>query len=158
MSKEEAWGLREDRRGNLLPIEGDQLKITEEERRIAEELGGPLRLNFGLDDEDRRLLFQDLPKITEEDRFEVNFAMSLETPKGQPPPSRDQIAEKKRSDAALNEKHIIHIQEMDSTMKMQRILDLRNASGKGIDVENKRRIVRHFGNGVDTGSVETQSE
>ena len=46
-----------------------------------------------------------------------------------------------------------------------RVLDLRNASGKGIQVENIKRIIDHFGrkeemakrnNGVDTGSPEVQ--
>ncbi len=36
-------------------------------------------------------------------------------------------------------------EERASTHTLARVLDLRNASGKGIQVENIRRIINHFG-------------
>ena len=64
---------------------------------------------------------------------------------------------------AMAEEHAMLEQEQQqSAATLARILDLRNASGKGIQVENTRRIIEHFGHrsdgrGPDTGSPEVQA-
>lgn len=145
LSKDEVWGVREDRRGNLVTIEEDDdvAKDKEDSTRV-----GPKLMNFGLNsEEDRRLLFSDLPLIMQEDVLKHIQDPSMA--------SQDILSE---------------IQQMEEQGKIRidilsRVMDLKNASGKGIQVENTRRIIDHFGRGTgsdqqgpDTGSVEVQGE
>jgi small subunit ribosomal protein S15 len=53
--------------------------------------------------------------------------------------------------------------EEDKVEQMQRMLDLRNASKRGIEVVNRQRVIEEFGGvregkGVNTGSSEVQGE
>lgn len=150
ISNQDVWGLREDSRGNLQPVESELTKGTEEERAVAASEGGPLRLNFNLSDEDRKLLFQDLPDVNTKDRLTVSMAFS---DAGSGTNAGSMIA-----DEINQQLEGIERQEGHSVDKLSRMLDLRNASSKGIDVYNKRRIVEQFGQGVHTGTVETQGE
>lgn len=150
LSKDEVWGVKVDRRGNLLPVDTPRAQGTQAELEVAEKLGGPTRLNFGLTTEDRTLLFKDLPEVTAEDRI-VHSSMvfnqggGLNQSMGVSQSSADEMA-------------MIERQEGVSSDRLARILDLRNASGKGIDVENKKRILQHFGTHErDVGSVEAQA-
>lgn len=156
LSKDAVWGVREDRRGNLVKVEEEVAQernvdaLSEEENQI-----GPKRLNFGLDSkEDRQLLFGNLPAVIIEDQ---QRRIEGELP------------------GANQEKLLIFSQNMQDNEEIEqghtellgRLLDLRNANGKGIQVENIRRITNHFGKrsalkdgkeqGLDTGSPEVQA-
>lgn len=148
LSKEEVWGLAEDRRGQLVPVEPLPRPDDAQVDAQAAEFGGPRRLNFGLGEEERRTLFQSLPRVMTEDR--VLDAASVHA-------GRDQGADILVAEHAQSEE-----EQQQSAAALARILDLRNASGKGIQVENTRRIVQHFGarendQGPDTGSPEVQA-
>lgn len=148
LSKEEVWGLKTDHRGNLLKVDSPGAQGTKAEVADAKEFGGPTRLNYGLTREDRALLFKDLREVTVEDRI-----IHTTLPKG----GMDQMSG--MSNESAKEGSMIEEQEQTSSERLGRILDLRNASGKGIDVENKRRIIAHFGaHENDVGSVEAQGE
>ncbi|CAO1622103.1 unnamed protein product [Sympodiomycopsis kandeliae] len=150
LSKDEVWGLEIDRRGNLLTIDTERAKGTELERLESQEFGGPLRLNYGFTAQDRNLLFKDLPEVTTEDRI-----VHSETVFGQGAGLNQTSGV---TEASAQEVSMIEEQEQISADRLSRILDLKNASGKGIDVENKRRILEHFGkNEKDVGSVEAQA-
>lgn len=138
LTKDQVWGVHEDRRGNLVEVEQESDAATQHSL-------GPKRMNFGLNsDEDRKLLFASLPATMIEDR-----ARSVST-------------------SHVSEDHLESLQEAEDVEQLNaetlsRVLDLRNASGKGIQVENTRRIIDHFGTragdkdrGTDTGSVEVQ--
>ncbi len=99
---------------------------------------GPALLNFGLGNGDRKLLFQDLPEVIVEDRL-LDSSPDVVDIRG--------LEEDK--DAFVQE-------EQNSSETLARILDLRNASGKGIQVENIRRIVLAFGSEKGPGSSEAQ--
>ena len=105
---------------------------------------GPAQLNFGLSEKDRELLFQDLPDIMVEDRL-------LDSPEASRSNPNDLQAISKDMEAYIAE-------EQQNVETLSRILDLRNASGKGIQVENTRRVIDAFGGGRDTGSSEVQGE
>ncbi|EPQ28512.1 uncharacterized protein PFL1_03815 [Pseudozyma flocculosa PF-1] len=161
LDKEEVWGVKEDRRGNLVSTKAKPKTLESAydraERLEAEAFGGPRRLNFGLDASDRQLLFQSLPTIMVKDRIldSANLGVIM---KGTPNPA---------DVGAFEDEYTRVIQEEQSASTiLSRVLDLRNASGKGIQVENIRRIVNHFGQrekmeqlgkGVDTGSAEVQA-
>jgi small subunit ribosomal protein S15 len=156
LTKDAVWGVREDRRGNLIPI----IDETEEannhpghaERQSLPHLG-PKRLNFGLESqEDRALLFGDLPAVIIEDKIRASSMLtSLST---------DDISSLNHSLEADEET------ERVQSDQLSRILDLRNANGRAIRVENIRRIIEHFGlkrreDGSvfhDSGSPEIQGE
>ncbi|MCO5555696.1 hypothetical protein L7F22_009241 [Adiantum nelumboides] len=147
LSKDAVWGVREDRRGNLVKVEEEVAQernvdaLSEEENQI-----GPKRLNF--------LLFGNLPAVIIEDQ---QRRIEGELP------------------GANQEKLLIFSQNMQDNEEIEqghtellgRLLDLRNANGKGIQVENIRRITNHFGKrsalkdgkeqGLDTGSPEVQA-
>mgnify|MGYP002713855495 CR=1 FL=1 len=148
LSKEEVWGLAEDRRGQLVPVEPTARPDDAQVDAEASTYGGPRRLNFGLGVNDRRTLFKSLPRVMTEDR--VLDAASVHV-------GRDQGAEVLAAEHEQSE-----AEQQQSADALARILDLRNASGKGIQVENTRRIVQHFGarpdgQGLDTGSPEVQA-
>ncbi len=112
-------------------------------------MGGPLRLNFGLEGRDRQLLFQDLPQVMVKDRIldSWNLGTLIRGTANQ-------------ADVSAFESEYAKVQSEESANKeaLARILDLRNASGKGIQVENIRRIIAHFGGPTnDTGSPEVQA-
>ncbi|CAO1614590.1 unnamed protein product [Parajaminaea phylloscopi] len=153
LRKEEVWGITEDRRGALIPVESPAAKGTPEElQAVQSQGGGPLRLNFGLDGSDRELLFKDLPDVMAKDRILDTLADAGGSSAAFYRPAQDDP----ESHQIEHDFEAIQKQEGQSSGVLQRILDLRNASGKGIDVENKRRIVEKFGDGKNTGSVETQ--
>lgn len=155
LDKDVVWGVKEDRRGNLVPILEDPNvpeaveAARKEERSQAEKEGGPLRLNFGLTLTDRKTLFGHLPTIVAEDNVLNAHAVQLA-----------------RGDAGALRAAEEDLEKMEQAEKLKtdtlsRILDLRNASARGIQVENVRRIINHFGNRGprlprDTGSVEVQ--
>lgn len=155
LEKEEVWGVKEDRRGNLVPVERKPRTTILEDADSAEDaarLGGPEHLNFGLTREDRELLFSHLPTVNAEDRIlDSPHTSSIHAP---------------QLSAMDEEFRELEHEEKQSAEMLSRILDLRNASGKGIQVENIRRIIQHFGKregadaakGVDTGSPEVQGE
>ncbi|PWZ01193.1 hypothetical protein BCV70DRAFT_205773 [Testicularia cyperi] len=165
LDKQTVWGVQEDRRGNLVPIasesesassssssggpagtaanEFDQKSFAD-----AEQLGGPRRLNFGLDSKDRELLFQDLPNVMVKDRILDSWNLGVVI-RGNPT--------KADIDAFESEYSKVQAEEFGNKDSLSRILDLKNASGKGIQVENLRRIISHFGNNSDTGSPEVQA-
>lgn len=143
LQKDAVWGVKEDRRGNLIPVESTH---ADEAERIAEarEFGGPTRLNFGLGVQDRKLLFRDLPAVQLADTVMHDYLRRPDL------------------DAAAADASAIEAREAASAETLKRILDLRNASGRGIQAENIRRIIGHFGKRVgappDTGSPEVQGE
>ena len=145
LSKTEVWGLVEDRRGRLQTVSPLPREEDAEVDTVVEEFGGPRRLNFGLDTRDRRTLFQSLPRVMTTDR-----AMDL----------TDSV--QGGSDAFAVDLKQLEEEQAQSAETLSRILDLRNASGRGIQVENTRRIIAHFGRstesgGADTGSPEVQA-
>jgi small subunit ribosomal protein S15 len=145
LQKDAVWGVKEDRRGNLVAVpstHADDAAAAE----VAQRLGGPLRLNFGLGAKDRELLFRDLPAVQVEDSIFHDYFRSA---------APDMAA-------AAAQVPALEAREEASAETLKRILDLRNASGRGIQAENIRRIVGHFGKRVgappDTGSPEVQGE
>lgn len=143
LSKTEVWGLMEDRRGRLQTVE--PTPRAEEDAQIASDVatyGGPRRLNFGLDTSDRRTLFQSLPRVMATDRAQDLTYSSLAH---------------EGSDAMAQDLAQLESEQAQSAETLGRILDLRNASGKGIQVENTRRIIAHFGRPTDSGSPDTGS-
>lgn len=154
LKKEEVWGVTEDRRGNLVSVETEASAGSAEERRAVEEQGGgPLRLNFGLEESDRQLLFKDLPDVMVKDRILDSLANNGANASAFYRAAQEDPAARQIED----EYEALQRQEGRSADFLARILDLRNASAKGIDVENKRRIVAHFGGETkSSGTVETQ--
>lgn len=154
LDKQTVWVVHEDRRGNLVPISADQQAASAKNTfdavaaKQAASMGGPLRLNFGLDGSDRQLLFQDLPQVMVKDRIldSWNLGTLIRGTANQ-------------ADVAAFESEYAKVQSEECASKesLARILDLRNASGKGIQVENIRRILAHFGGENDTGSPEVQA-
>lgn len=148
LSKEEVWGFSEDRRGRLVPVEPTARPDDSAVDAEVAKFGGPRRLNFGLNVSDRRTLFQSLPRVMTEDRMLDSASLESAADQGT---------------GAMAEEHAMLEQEQQqSAATLARILDLRNASGKGIQVENTRRIIEHFGHrsdgrGPDTGSPEVQA-
>jgi small subunit ribosomal protein S15 len=148
LTKDAIWGVREDRRGNLVKIENDTSSAASETEDNVESRLGPERMNFGLDSpEIRQMLFQDLPSISQEDVMKYQ----------QDPSMADQNLIDKIEESQWKGEKGVDV--------LSRVLDLKNASGKGIQVENTRRIINHFGGrepgderGPDTGSVEVQGE
>lgn len=147
LSKDEVWGFTQDRRGQLVSVDPvprpDDAAVDAE----AEQYGGPRRLNFGLDADARRTLFRSLPRVMVEDRILDSPAM--------------QTMHEQGTDALAQEYAQHEAEQQRSADTLARILDLRNASGKAIQVENTRRIIQHFGarddgRGLDTGSPEVQ--
>ncbi|WFD29676.1 hypothetical protein MSPP1_000686 [Malassezia sp. CBS 17886] len=146
--KDEVWGVSEDRRGRLVPVEAavhpDDAAVDAE----AAAFGGPRRLNFGLDADERRTLFRSLPRVMVEDRMLDSASLASAADDG--------------TSALVAEQQQLEEEQAESADTLARILDLRNASGKGIQVENTRRIIAHFGarsdgRGSDTGSPEVQA-
>ncbi|UZJ51142.1 hypothetical protein CBS101457_000462 [Exobasidium rhododendri] len=146
LTKDEVWGVREDRRGNLLNVE------EKEEKSLGDaSFPGPKRVNFGLDtEEDRRLLFSDLPSVKLEDRLRNAMDPTM-------------ASEEELASLSDDMQHVVDQESLHADI-LSRVLDLKNASGKGIQVENTRRIVDRFGarlegdeRGPDTGSVECQA-
>lgn len=140
LSKEEVWGVQEDRRGQLQPVAPTPRDEDAKLEEVMEKYGGPRRLNFGMDETDRRTLFQSLPRVMTTDR----------------------ALDSAGSDAMVDDLQQLEAEQAQSAETLSRILDLRNASGRGIQVENTRRIIEHFGRptshgGPDTGSPEVQA-
>lgn len=161
LSKSDAWGLTEDRRGNLTPSTTAGALGTPEEQQRQLSLGGPLRLNFGMGDDEREVLFKDLPDVVAKDRV-LDTLADAEAGSGPRSGSAKYRAGEEEMDSlplaeqVQREFEALQQQEAQSASVLSRVLDLRNASAKGIDLENKRRIISHFGGGTNTGSVETQ--
>lgn len=155
LNKETVWGVKEDRRGNLVSLSSDETASTTTNNAFdstsakeAEQLGGPTRLNFGLDGKDRQLLFQDLPQVMVKDRILDSWNLGTLI-RG--------TANQADISAFESEYSKVQSEEQANKDSLSRILDLRNASGKGIQVENIRRIISHFGADSDTGSPEVQA-
>ena len=155
LNKESVWGVKEDRRGNLVSISNEEEVAAAKNvfdaaaARDARKLGGPVRLNFGLDAQDRQLLFQDLPQVMVKDRILDSWNLGTLV-----------RGTANQADVAAFESEYAKVQAEEASNKegLARILDLRNASGKGIQVENIRRIIQHFGGPKrDTGSPEVQA-
>ncbi|ETS64594.1 hypothetical protein PaG_01063 [Moesziomyces aphidis] len=153
LDKNAVWGVKEDRRGNLVPLSAAELSTTNPvdvaAAKDAKEYGGPARLNFGLDAKDRQLLFDDLPHVMVKDRILDSWNL------GTLVRGTANAADVAAFDAEYEK---VQQEERASTHTLARVLDLRNASGKGIQVENIRRIINHFGGPQqDTGSPEVQA-
>ncbi|SPO28827.1 related to MRPS28 - mitochondrial ribosomal protein, small subunit [Ustilago trichophora] len=155
LDKETVWGVKEDRRGNLVSISAEEQAAGRKnvfDRASAKDaatLGGPVRLNFGLDSKDRQLLFQDLPQVMVKDRILDSWNLGALV-RG--------TANKADVSAFESEYSKVQAEEQTNKESLGRILDLRNASGKGIQVENIRRIISYFGGEKrDTGSPEVQA-
>ncbi|GAC98204.1 likely mitochondrial ribosomal protein [Pseudozyma hubeiensis SY62] len=154
LNKQIVWGVKEDRRGNLVPISSEEQSASTRNvfdsvaAKDAAAAGGPLRLNFGLDGSDRQLLFQDLPQVMVKDRILDSWNLGTLV-----------RGTANQADVSAFESEYAKVQSEEDTNKhsLARILDLRNASGKGIQVENIRRIIAHFGDQKDTGSPEVQA-
>lgn len=99
----------------------------------------PKHFNFGLEKDDAHKLAEVLPLVAAQRAVldgPHEFSAALE----------------KRALAA-------EVAEREKRDKLMRIVDLRNASSKGIEVENTRRIVNAFGRAEgDTGSPEVQGQ
>lgn len=161
LTKEQVWGLKLDRRGSLISVptisncpEGEDAKLEA----LSQEFGGPLRLNFGLDSSpsNRELLFKDLGETMTEDSILDSQYLDPNTPEGN---------DVNRNEVLNGEIEALEAREEKKKEVLKRILDLRNASGRGIQRENVRRIVEFFsrnkgedGKGADTGSPEVQGE
>lgn len=147
-----------------MPVSTPGSSGTPEERERQSQFGGPLRLNFGMGDEERQVLFRDLPDVVAKDRVLDTLADAeaggsgsrASSTRSQQMDNEDEMESLPLAEQVQREFELLQSQEQQSASVLARVLDLRNASAKGIDVENKRRIVERFGNGVDTGSVETQ--
>lgn len=99
----------------------------------------PKEFNFGLARADAEQLSSILPLVSAQ-------RVALDGP------HEFGAAVERRAQAAEEE-------ESDKRDKLMRIVDLRNANAKGIDVENTRRIVHAFGRKEgDTGSPEVQGK
>ncbi|SJX64384.1 related to MRPS28-mitochondrial ribosomal protein, small subunit [Sporisorium reilianum f. sp. reilianum] len=155
LNKQTVWGVQEDRRGNLVSVSAAEqaaaaknaFDVTAAKEAAAS--GGPLRLNFGLDGDDRQLLFHDLPHVMLKDRILDSWTLGTLI-----------RGTANHADIAAFDAEYAQVQSEEQTNKqsLARILDLRNASGKGIQVENIRRIIAHFGGPAnDTGSPEVQA-
>ncbi|PWN47385.1 hypothetical protein IE53DRAFT_390476 [Violaceomyces palustris] len=155
LDKHQVWGVKEDRRGNLVPIDPHLVECSQDNRfdalnlSAAQKYGGPTRLNFGLRANDRRLLFQALPEVMVKDRLMDSERLGFILDESAPFQADIDAFEKEYTKLDAEEK--------GNASVLSRILDLRNASGKGIQVENTRRIIAHFGQGIDTGSPEVQA-
>lgn len=91
----------------------------------------PTSWNFGLQADEAKLLFEALPEANT--RRTTSTDMSV----------IESLAET----------------EQDKSDQLKRILDLKNASAKGVAVENTRRIVEAFGRSAgDTGTPEVQGQ
>lgn len=102
----------------------------------------PSHLNFNLSAQDAELLSSTLPAVS-----------SLRTLLGASP-ANAAIAERRAEKS--------EVIEADKRDKIMRIIDLRNADSKGIDVENRRRIAKAFSadgeTETDTGRPEVQGQ
>lgn len=159
LSKDAVWGIREDRRGNLVRIDDENdVDGGDKGSKIntpSQAQNGPKRMNFGLDSvEDRQLLFGNLPAVILDDHHRT-------IEKTLPQASQDELLF-----FSQNMQDFEEIEDGHANL-LGRLLDLRNANGKGIQVENIRRITKHFGQrpaekdgkeqGLDTGSPEVQA-
>ncbi|KAK0521890.1 hypothetical protein OC834_000502 [Tilletia horrida] len=189
LSHDEVWGVREDRRGELVPIDASEFRaarggssgsgggVLPGDETAAQEqaqFGGPLRLNFGLKAEDRELLFSELPRVMVEDYMmdsanmrALNEASAaahgaggsshLSTTGG----AGGGMPTEEMQKALMAELEELERAEAGSVDVLARVLDLRNASARGIRFENTRRIVAAFGRPlpdgrVDSGNTEVQ--
>ncbi|CAD6907122.1 unnamed protein product [Tilletia controversa] len=192
LSHDEVWGVREDRRGELVPIDPAEFRrgrsspssqssqassssagAPGDEQNAADQarFGGPLRLNFGLSSEDRELLFSELPRVMVEDHMldsvhlkgssaalSLNpFADTSDLDGG----SSGALLDPDTQSALEGEMDELERAEAGSADVLARVLDLRNASARGIRYENTKRIVQAFGRPlpdgrVDTGNTEVQ--
>lgn len=99
----------------------------------------PQHYNFGLNADTASLLTETLPAVSS-----MRSILGGEV-------SNDTIREKRVENAEK--------EEAEKRERLLRIVDLRNAGAKGIEVENTRRIVEAFGRKEgDTGSPEVQGE
>lgn len=173
LTKEQVWGLKLDRRGSLIKTQDNGSTESELELEMMKKYGGPQRLNFGLDSnpENRSLLFKDLGQIMVEDRILDSKFLHPQSPN-----SIDSDGETSNSNLSIEERNQIlngemkALEEKEEEKKevLKRILDLKNSNGRGIQRENVRRIIGHFGKrnegdqaegkGTDTGSPEVQGE
>lgn len=139
LSREEVWGETV----KVVPGEGG-LRGAATSAAVAEDPAFPTtgytpkEFNFGLAKEDAEQLSTVLPLVSAQ-----RVALSGPHEFGEAMERRAVEAEE---------------QERDKRDKLMRIVDLRNANAKGIEVENTRRIVGAFGRAEgDTGSPEVQA-
>ncbi|KAK0551085.1 hypothetical protein OC846_000824 [Tilletia horrida] len=197
LSHDEVWGVREDRRGELVPIDpaefvrarggeengvqspGGILPGDEQLAKDQERFGGPLRLNFGLSSKDRELLFDELPRVMVEDHMldsrnlggadpsQNSELASLLSSNPISPASAStasgefDVMNEDAQKALTEEMEELERAEAGSADVLARVLDLRNASARGIRFENTRRIIQAFGRKLpdgrlDTGNTEVQ--
>lgn len=98
----------------------------------------PQYFNFGLDRAAATQLVSDLPAISAMSDFLTEGA------------TLDDALVRNKADAA-------QAREVEKRNRLVRLIDLRNSGSKGIEVENRRRIIRAFGRAQgDTGSPEVQ--
>lgn len=98
----------------------------------------PKHFNFGLTEEEAKAITQDLPIVS---AMQPLLGQDL---------YNDQIVQARLEQSQLK--------EQDKQAKMMRIVDLRNADSKGIQLENTRRIIDAFKRAPnDTASPEVQA-
>lgn len=139
MEREKVWGAtvkvvagESTARTTVEPVEGvtaTEEGVTEEDKLAASFLSGqsgytPQHYNFGLSPSSAKLLLETLPATAS---FKDVLSSDL---------SSTQVLENR----AMRAKEV----EERKRDVFSRVVDLRNASGKGIEVENRRRIVEAF--------------
>ncbi|KAI5474846.1 hypothetical protein MNV49_002350 [Pseudohyphozyma bogoriensis] len=139
LRREDVWGETVER-----VEEADELSVSAanklRKKRAAEGLDEPEHYNFGLTEEEVKLLTKDLPEVNATRIFSEGPADSVYT----------SLAEEKYESAIE--------QEQAKMERLRRIVDLKNADSKGIEAENRRRIFKAFGRKEgDTGSPEVQA-
>lgn len=144
---------REDVWGETVKVLPDETASTSRRGQAPETIGGdkssaqiaertyfPKHFNFGLGEEEVKLLAEDLPIVASHRMF-VGKEVSL----------FEQMTDEDYEKAVKAEE--------EKKDKLLRIVDLRNAGSKGIEFENMRRIVKAFGaSETDTGSPEVQGK
>ncbi|KDE05751.1 hypothetical protein MVLG_03843 [Microbotryum lychnidis-dioicae p1A1 Lamole] len=118
-------------------VEQEEQEEQEGKERKLQKTTVERHYNFGLNEQDVKLLGQSLPN--------VSMMRDVVTASGH------------LASQELNENRLAKAEqrEMDKKDKLMRILDLGNAGSKAIQVENVRRIVKAFGKDEnDTGSPE----
>lgn len=120
-------------------LEGDAESET-----MTEVMGKRQMLNYGLTKGDSEFLFQQVPQLMAEDRMH-DF-----------PETVGDLADPESADKSQMLSELLQTEQAGAE-SLSRILDLRNASGKQIERENLRRIVKVFGDGWNVGSSECQA-
>lgn len=104
----------------------------------------PKHLNFGVGEDEKKMLFEHLPPLSAE-------ADAL----------RDHNSSRQSTSWTASRYAEAEKRELDKAATFATVLDLRNASAGGIAYENRRRIIAEFSgpdNSFDTGRPEVQGK